>query len=50
MEHSEIFSDMFDIPQSKGHIADGSSDEHPLVLEDVSAKDFETLLGLMYPP
>ncbi|KDQ50884.1 hypothetical protein JAAARDRAFT_62915 [Jaapia argillacea MUCL 33604] len=47
---SEIFRDMFSVPVPKGGSPDGSSIDHPLLLEGVKANDFCQLLRVMYPP
>lgn len=49
--HSKTFVDML---ETKAHqkfstVPDGSDDEHPLVLSDVKADDFECLLWIIYP-
>ncbi|CAE6469460.1 unnamed protein product [Rhizoctonia solani] len=46
---SETFSDMFKIPsQSNDQPEEGSSPEHPIVMQGVSATDFEALLTVLY--
>lgn len=49
-ESSEIFRDMFSLPIQEGIPYDGSSDDHPLVLEGVRKIDFRRLLLAMYLP
>ncbi|KEP48478.1 BTB/POZ domain protein [Rhizoctonia solani 123E] len=46
---SEVFSDMFKIPKPAGdEPEEGSSPEHPITLEGVSASDFTALLRVLY--
>ncbi|KDN37628.1 hypothetical protein RSAG8_10033, partial [Rhizoctonia solani AG-8 WAC10335] len=46
---SEVFSDMFKMPKPKGdEPEEGSSLEHPIVIEGVSASDFAALLRVLY--
>ncbi|KAK0486332.1 hypothetical protein IW261DRAFT_1454958 [Armillaria novae-zelandiae] len=47
---SEVFKTMFSLPQSDNIPVDGSSDEHPLVLQGVTAQEFRSLLGAMLLP
>ncbi|TBU26986.1 hypothetical protein BD309DRAFT_1021809 [Dichomitus squalens] len=46
---SEVFRDMFTIPPGD-NIAEGQSDEHPLMLESIQAEEFESLLQVMFRP
>ncbi|OCH84254.1 hypothetical protein OBBRIDRAFT_799251 [Obba rivulosa] len=46
---SEIFQTMFSLPVAEGSIPDGSSDEHPLILQGISKDDFVQLLRVMFP-
>ncbi|CAE6344995.1 unnamed protein product [Rhizoctonia solani] len=46
---SEVFSDMFKMPKPKdGQVEQGSSPEHPIIVEDVAASDFAALLTVLY--
>ncbi|KAH7338063.1 hypothetical protein B0J17DRAFT_660622 [Rhizoctonia solani] len=46
---SEVFSDMFKMPKPEDNIPEeGSSPEHPIRLEGVSASDFAALLRVLY--
>ncbi|KAH7338079.1 hypothetical protein B0J17DRAFT_410303 [Rhizoctonia solani] len=46
---SETFSDMFKVPKAKGdEPEEGSSPEHPIVMEGVKADDFVALLKVLY--
>ncbi|CUA75515.1 hypothetical protein RSOLAG22IIIB_11797 [Rhizoctonia solani] len=46
---SETFSDMFRVPKSKDdEPEEGSSPEHPIVMEGVKADDFVALLKVLY--
>ena len=48
---SKTFSDMFaasDNPDEDGPPKEGFSTENPIVIEDVSAADFESLLTVLY--
>ncbi|SJK98059.1 uncharacterized protein ARMOST_01316 [Armillaria ostoyae] len=47
---SEVFKTMFSLPQSDNVTVDGSSDEHPLVLQGVTAQEFRSLLSAMLLP
>ncbi|KAI5122214.1 hypothetical protein M0805_002703 [Coniferiporia weirii] len=49
-EHSDVFHGMFTLPAcGDAAVQEGYSDEHPLVLEGVKAKDFLAFLKLLYP-
>ncbi|EUC54266.1 BTB/POZ domain protein [Rhizoctonia solani AG-3 Rhs1AP] len=45
---SETFSDMFKIPNVGGGEPEGSSPEHPIIMEGVKAEDFVALLKMLY--
>ncbi|CAE6421768.1 unnamed protein product, partial [Rhizoctonia solani] len=46
---SEVFSDMFKMPKPKGdEPEEGSSLEHPIVIEGIVASDFAALLKVLY--
>ncbi|CAE6524041.1 unnamed protein product [Rhizoctonia solani] len=45
---SETFSDMFKVPQRSGDSVEGSTPEHPVVLDGVAATGFEALLTMLY--
>ncbi|CAE6524048.1 unnamed protein product [Rhizoctonia solani] len=46
---SETFSDMFRVPKSEdGEPEEGSSPEHPIIMEGVKADDFVALLKVLY--
>ncbi|CAE6451034.1 unnamed protein product, partial [Rhizoctonia solani] len=46
---SETFSDMFKVPKVKdGEPEEGSSLDHPIVMESVKASDFGALLRVLY--
>ncbi|KEP48471.1 BTB/POZ domain protein [Rhizoctonia solani 123E] len=45
---SEVFSDMFKLPRGEGELGEGFSPEHPIVMEGVTASDFEALLKVLY--
>ncbi|EUC67652.1 BTB/POZ domain protein [Rhizoctonia solani AG-3 Rhs1AP] len=46
---SEVFSDMFKMPKPEGDGAEeGSSPEHPIIINGVSASDFTALLTVLY--
>ena len=44
---SEIFRTMFDIPQGDG-VAEGETDETPIVLPSVTVLEMEALLNFFY--
>ncbi|KAK0486331.1 hypothetical protein IW261DRAFT_1559736 [Armillaria novae-zelandiae] len=44
---SEVFKTMFTLPHRDGVGVDGSSDEYPLVLQDITAQEFRSLLNVM---
>ncbi|KDQ51175.1 hypothetical protein JAAARDRAFT_41435 [Jaapia argillacea MUCL 33604] len=48
VQHSEIFRDMFTLP-NMGTNAEGTSDQNPLRLEGIKKKDFVRLLRVIYP-
>ncbi|KAH7338078.1 hypothetical protein B0J17DRAFT_628633 [Rhizoctonia solani] len=45
---SETFSDMFSVTSAPGELAEGATPERPIVLNGVSASDFEALLTVLY--
>ncbi|CAE6470353.1 unnamed protein product [Rhizoctonia solani] len=46
---SEVFSDMFQMPKPEGdQPEEGSSPEHPIIIEGVAASDFAALLTVLY--
>ncbi|CUA72022.1 hypothetical protein RSOLAG22IIIB_04883 [Rhizoctonia solani] len=46
---SEVFSDMFKMPKPKdGQLEEGSSPEHPIIVEGIAASDFAALLTVLY--
>ncbi|CAK5267265.1 unnamed protein product [Mycena citricolor] len=47
--NSEIFQDTFSLPVPGNDDAEGSSDEHPFVLEGIEKVDFACLLNVLYP-
>ncbi|RXW14139.1 hypothetical protein EST38_g11714 [Candolleomyces aberdarensis] len=50
-EHSEIFADMFLMPQAgDAKSVEGKDKEHPILLESYKAADFKALVKLLYPP
>jgi hypothetical protein len=48
-QNSEVFQDMFSVPQGDGGTIEGTDDEHPLVLPGYLAYDFEQLLKVLLP-
>ena len=48
-ELSPVFRDMFKLPVPQGAVADGLSDNQPLVLDGIEKKDFVQLLRCIYP-
>ncbi|EAU91897.1 hypothetical protein CC1G_04664 [Coprinopsis cinerea okayama7 len=49
MKESDFFKGMFQLPVAEGAVADGHSEDQPLLLEGVLAKDFNSLLRVMFP-
>ncbi|KAJ7157740.1 hypothetical protein C8R46DRAFT_852931, partial [Mycena filopes] len=47
--HSGVFATTFSLPQPGEGGVEGSTDEHPLLLNGIKAKDFKALLGILYP-
>ncbi|KAI0726910.1 hypothetical protein C8Q72DRAFT_887192 [Fomitopsis betulina] len=47
--HSKVFADLFKLPPVAGKPGEGLTDEHPIILEGVTCRDFERLLSLFYP-
>jgi hypothetical protein len=46
---SEVFSDMFKIPKpDSNEPEEGSSPEHPIIIEGVAPSDFTALLRVLY--
>ncbi|RXW14599.1 hypothetical protein EST38_g11251 [Candolleomyces aberdarensis] len=49
-EHSEVFADMFLMPQAgDAKSVDGKNKEHPILLEGYKVGDFKALVKLLYP-
>ncbi|CAE6429061.1 unnamed protein product [Rhizoctonia solani] len=49
LEKSEVSSDMFMVPKAKGNEPEeGSSPDHPIVMEGIAASDFAALLTVLY--
>ncbi|RXW11712.1 hypothetical protein EST38_g14143 [Candolleomyces aberdarensis] len=49
-EHSEVFVDMFLMPQAGDEKSvEGKDKEHPILLESYKAADFKALVELLYP-
>ncbi|KAJ2924443.1 hypothetical protein H1R20_g12648, partial [Candolleomyces eurysporus] len=49
-EHSEVFADMFLLPQAgDAESVEGKDKEHPIRLESYKAADFKALVKLLYP-
>ena len=49
-EHGNIFQTMFSLPQTKsGAGVEGSSDDHPIILNGVLKADWDVFLKLLYP-
>ena len=46
---SEVFRDLFTLPNNLEVHEDGSSDKQPLRLEGIKEHDFRQLLKVMYP-
>ncbi len=40
---------MFSLPCPDGHTPEGQTDEDPIILEGIEAKDFDRLLSILYP-
>lgn len=49
LQESEIFRDILSCPVPKGARPDGLSDDQPLQLQGIAAKDFVLLLQCLYP-
>lgn len=47
-KHSMVFREIFAAEAPKAGVKDGSSDEHPIVIYDVSTSDFEAILWYFY--
>lgn len=47
---SEVFRDMFSVPTGQDEVAEGLSDDSPILLEGVQSVDFQRLLWLFYDP
>ncbi|RXW14606.1 hypothetical protein EST38_g11248 [Candolleomyces aberdarensis] len=49
-EHSDVFADMFLMPQAGDATSvEGKDKEHPILLESYKAADFKALVKLLYP-
>ena len=49
VKDSEFFRELFELPQQKDVTPEGTSVEHPLLVEGVKKADFVLLLKAMYP-
>ena len=49
IRHSAVFCDLFSLPTPSGRPTEGANDTTPLQLPDVTARDFERLLWVLYP-
>ncbi|KAJ2926567.1 hypothetical protein H1R20_g10527, partial [Candolleomyces eurysporus] len=49
IENSEVFAAMFDLPTGEDGRLEGRNKQHPIVLEDYQASDFNALLRILYP-
>lgn len=50
LNDSEFFKELFSMPPEQEKPADGSSVEHPLVVEGVGKEDMTLFLRALYPP
>jgi hypothetical protein len=48
-DNSEVFKDMFSLPQGSQTTEEGNSDANPIKLEGISALEFASLLRALYP-
>ena len=49
-EHSEVFADMFHIPQAgEATSLEGKDEAHPITLDGYQAADFRALAKVLYP-
>ena len=48
--HSPVFKDMFEMELPPDQVPDGMTDSKPIVLEQVTAHDFDLLLWIFYNP
>jgi hypothetical protein len=48
IQGSKLFRDMFSLKAGERNTAEGLSDEHPIVLQAVTIKQFQTLLRFFY--
>ncbi|KAH7916587.1 hypothetical protein BJ138DRAFT_289051 [Hygrophoropsis aurantiaca] len=49
IDGSDLFRQMFELPVPDGAQEDGSSDEHPLRLEQIKQTEFRQLLKVLFP-
>ena len=47
-EGSSVFRDMFSLPSGES-TAEGSSQDNPIILENIKAEDFKQFLRVMFP-
>lgn len=45
---SEVFSDMFQVPNPEANTPEGSSPDNPIIINGVAASDFASLLRVLY--
>ena len=46
--HSPVFKDMLQVAQANE--GEGSSEDNPIILEDIPARDFDMLVRVLYTP
>lgn len=49
IQDSPVFRTMHELPPGPDGDAEGSSDEHPIMLKGISATDFRMFLFVLYP-
>jgi len=49
LRHSPVFRQMWALPSPSDHEGEGSTDEHPIILQGTTAHDFACLLSVIYP-
>ncbi|RXW18432.1 hypothetical protein EST38_g7424 [Candolleomyces aberdarensis] len=49
IENSDVLAGMFDLPTGEDQRVEGRDREHPIVLEEYQASDFDALLRVLYP-
>jgi hypothetical protein len=48
-KNSTVWADVFSLPPVVNQVAEGASDEHPIILESIEKADFQVFLSVLLP-